>query len=81
METADHLLAGLGAALTFQNLSFALIGSLLGTAIGVLPGIGPIAGTAILMPLTFKLDADRRHHHAVRRSITARCMAARSPPC
>ena len=57
METFDFLLAGFAAALSWQNLSFALIGSILGTLIGVLPGLGPAAGTAILIPLTFSLDA------------------------
>ena len=45
------------SALTVPNLTFALVGCLLGTAIGVLPGLGPAAGTAILIPLTFSLDA------------------------
>src|SRR6185312_10250719 len=52
----QHLMAGLTAALSLQNLAFALIGCVLGTLIGVLPGLGPAAGTAILIPLTFKLD-------------------------
>ena len=56
MDTAGQLLAGFQSALTLGNLAFALIGCLLGTAIGVLPGLGPAAGTAILIPLTFKLD-------------------------
>ncbi len=56
MDTLAHLMAGLTAALSLQNLAFALIGCVLGTLIGVLPGLGPAAGTAILIPLTFKLD-------------------------
>ena len=44
-------------ALRPANLLFALVGSVIGTAVGVLPGIGPIAGIAILLPLTFNLDA------------------------
>ena len=56
MDTLQHLLAGLAAAMSLQNLGFALIGCVLGTLIGVLPGLGPAAGTAILIPLTFKLD-------------------------
>ena len=43
-------------SLTPANLLFALAGCVLGTLIGVLPGLGPAAGTAILIPLTFKLD-------------------------
>ncbi len=57
MEGLQLLLNGFAAALTLNNLMFALIGCVLGTLIGVLPGLGPAAGTAILIPLTFKLDA------------------------
>jgi len=56
METLDHLMAGLAAALTLQNLAFALAGCIFGTLVGVLPGVGPSAGTAILIPITFNLD-------------------------
>jgi putative tricarboxylic transport membrane protein len=57
MEAFSSLAAGFGTALSPANLLFALIGCVIGTAVGVLPGIGPIAGMAILIPLTFKLDA------------------------
>jgi putative tricarboxylic transport membrane protein len=57
MEALQLLGAGFAAALSLQNLAFALVGCVLGTLIGVLPGLGPAAGTAILIPLTFKLDA------------------------
>ena len=57
MDTLQHLMAGLAAAASWQNLAFALAGCVLGTLIGVLPGLGPAAGTAILIPLTFQLDA------------------------
>src|SRR5215203_1685116 len=57
MDTVQHLLTGLAAAASPQNLGFALVGCVLGTLIGVLPGLGPAAGTAILIPLTFSLDA------------------------
>jgi putative tricarboxylic transport membrane protein len=56
VDTLNHLMTGLAAAMSLQNLLFALIGCILGTLIGVLPGLGPAAGTAILIPLTFKLD-------------------------
>ena len=56
METLASLAAGFAVALSPANLAFALIGSMVGTAVGVLPGIGPIAGIAILLPLTFKLE-------------------------
>ncbi len=56
LGTLTSLLGGFAIALQPANLLFALIGSVIGTAVGVLPGIGPIAGIAILLPLTFKLD-------------------------
>ncbi len=52
MTTFDLLLNGFSQALTPTNLLFALIGSTLGTLVGVLPGIGPTSGIAILLPLT-----------------------------
>jgi putative tricarboxylic transport membrane protein len=56
MDTLTFLLNGFAAAATPANLAFALIGCIFGTLVGVLPGLGPSAGTAILIPLTFKLD-------------------------
>ena len=52
----QHLVSGFAAALTPAYLAYAFAGCTLGTLIGVLPGLGPAAGTAILIPLTFKLD-------------------------
>jgi len=49
----ENLLYGFTVAATFQNLSACFIGALLGTAIGVLPGIGPVATISLLLPLTF----------------------------
>ncbi len=57
MDTLNELLGGFAAAMTWQNLLFAFLGCLLGTIIGVLPGIGPVAGVALLIPLTLNLDA------------------------
>jgi putative tricarboxylic transport membrane protein len=51
------LLAGFAVALTPQNLFWALVGVVLGTAVGVLPGIGPALTVALLLPLTYRLDA------------------------
>jgi putative tricarboxylic transport membrane protein len=51
----DHLALGFGVAFTFQNLIYAFIGCLLGTLIGVLPGIGPVATIAMLLPATYAL--------------------------
>ena len=56
MDTFDLLAQGLVAALQVQNLLYALIGVTLGTAVGVLPGIGPALTVALLLPVTYKLD-------------------------
>ncbi len=56
MELFQHLALGFGIALTPANVMFALIGAFVGTLIGVLPGIGPIATIAMLLPLTFHLE-------------------------
>lgn len=58
MEIFEHLALGISAAASFQNLLFCLIGAILGTAIGVLPGLGPTATISILLPLTFGLPAE-----------------------
>jgi putative tricarboxylic transport membrane protein len=55
MELLDNLIFGLGVSLTWQNVLFCFIGALLGTLIGVLPGIGPIPTIAMLLPMTFYL--------------------------
>jgi TctA family transporter len=56
MELLQHLGTGFGIALTPINLVFAFMGAMVGTLIGVLPGIGPIATIAMLLPLTFHLE-------------------------
>src|ERR1051325_3351148 len=55
MEFFDHLLLGLQTAATLSNLLYCFIGVFLGTAIGVLPGLGPTATIAMLLPVTFVL--------------------------
>jgi putative tricarboxylic transport membrane protein len=55
LSVFNDLLYGLGVALTPSNLVVAVIGLLLGTAIGVLPGLGGTNGIALLLPLTFSL--------------------------
>ena len=55
METLQHLATGFGVALSATNLMVAAIGALVGTIVGMLPGLGPINGVAILMPLAFAL--------------------------
>jgi putative tricarboxylic transport membrane protein len=56
METLQHLWLGFQIALTPMNLLFAFLGVLAGQIIGILPGIGPSAGVAILLPVTFNLN-------------------------
>ena len=51
MELFDNLALGFGVAFTAQNLLYALIGCVLGTLIGILPGLGPVATIAMLLPL------------------------------
>jgi putative tricarboxylic transport membrane protein len=55
MGTAEGLLYGLEVALSLQNLFAAFLGALAGTAIGVLPGLGPVAGVAMILPITYSL--------------------------
>lgn len=51
-----NILLGFSVALTPANLLFAFLGVLLGTIIGALPGIGPSAGVAVLLPVTFGMS-------------------------
>ena len=54
-ELIPHLSLGFSVALTPANLGLCLLGTLLGTAVGVLPGIGAVATVAMLLPVTFGL--------------------------
>ena len=56
MDTFGYLMHGLGEAMAPLNLLYALIGVTLGTAVGVLPGIGPALTVALLLPVTYQLD-------------------------
>jgi putative tricarboxylic transport membrane protein len=55
MELLNNLFLGLQTAMSLGNLGYCLIGVFLGTAIGVLPGLGPVATIAMLLPVTFGL--------------------------
>jgi putative tricarboxylic transport membrane protein len=57
MDALANLADGFGTALTPVNLLFAVLGVLLGTMIGVLPGIGPAMAIALLLPVTYSLEA------------------------
>ncbi|NUO87534.1 MAG: tripartite tricarboxylate transporter permease [Cupriavidus sp.] len=56
MDTLNQLMHGFAVAITPINLMWALVGCFLGTAIGVLPGIGPALTVAMLLPLTAKVE-------------------------
>ena len=58
METLQLLMSGFASALTPLNVMWVLAGSALGTVLGMLPGLGPTTGIALLMPLTFTMAPD-----------------------
>ena len=57
MDLLHNLSLGFGVAFTLQNLAYAFFGCVLGTLIGVLPGLGPVATIAMLLPSIYALDA------------------------
>ncbi|MDN7241901.1 tripartite tricarboxylate transporter permease [Planococcus sp. N028] len=57
MSTLQFLMDGFSIAFQWQNILFAFVGVLIGTAVGVLPGIGPMSGVALLIPVTATLTA------------------------
>ncbi|WP_206492173.1 tripartite tricarboxylate transporter permease [Rhodococcus sp. KRD162] len=56
MDSLSNLLDGFGTALTPMNIVWVFVGALLGTAVGVLPGLGSAMAVALLLPVTFTLD-------------------------
>ncbi|WP_111467019.1 tripartite tricarboxylate transporter permease [Microbacterium suaedae] len=56
MESLQLLADGFAGALTWQNLVWVLFGCLLGTAVGVMPGLGSSMAVALLLPVTFSLE-------------------------
>ncbi|MFB3817295.1 MAG: tripartite tricarboxylate transporter permease [Candidatus Methylomirabilales bacterium] len=56
LSSLQHLFVGFGIATTVENLLYCLAGAVIGTLVGVLPGLGPIAGIALLIPATFSLS-------------------------
>src|ERR1700738_2160519 len=58
MDVFANLGLGFAVALTFQNIAYCFIGVLLGTVIGVLPGIGPVTTVAMLLPISFTLQPE-----------------------
>jgi putative tricarboxylic transport membrane protein len=56
VHTFELLRDGFASALSWTHLLWALVGVTLGTAVGVLPGIGPALTVALLLPITFRLE-------------------------
>lgn len=56
MNAFEQLIGGFATALSLQNIFLCFVGVFWGTAVGVLPGLGPMAGMALLLPLTFSMD-------------------------
>src|SRR5258706_14316424 len=56
MDTVGHILHGFDVALMPINLWYTFLGCLMGTIIGILPGIGPAAGIGLLIPITYGMD-------------------------
>jgi TctA family transporter len=55
-DVLTNIVMGFGVALTWQNLALCFLGCVIGTAIGVLPGIGPLTTMAMILPFTFWLS-------------------------
>jgi TctA family transporter len=58
MEVLHNLAFGFEHALTLQNLMFCAIGCVVGTFVGLLPGLGPLATISLLLPLTYSIPTD-----------------------
>ena len=58
MDVLQPLLHGFTVALRLDNLLYCVLGCLWGTVVGVLPGLGPLAGLTLLLPLTYQLGSD-----------------------
>lgn len=69
MSTLEFLFNGFAVAFQWQNILFAFVGVLIGTAVGVLPGIGPMSGVALLIPVTATLTSGMPTEAAAASSI------------
>ncbi len=56
MDVLQHVVFGFSVVLTWANLTYCFLGVLVGTLIGVLPGIGPVATISLLLPGTYSLN-------------------------
>jgi putative tricarboxylic transport membrane protein len=69
VSTVDYLLHGLSTAMQWHNVLFVFFGVLIGTVVGVLPGIGPMSGVALLIPITATMTAGLGPEEAATSSI------------
>lgn len=69
MSTLQFLMDGFSIAFQWQNILFAFVGVLIGTAVGVLPGIGPMSGVALLIPVTATITSGMPTEAAAASSI------------
>ena len=69
MSTLQFLADGFSIAFQWQNLLFAFVGVIIGTAVGVLPGIGPMSGVALLIPVTATITSGMPTEAAAASSI------------
>jgi putative tricarboxylic transport membrane protein len=56
MDLLNAIAVGFATALTLKNVAFCFVGTLVGTVIGVLPGLGPVATISLLLPFSFTMD-------------------------
>ena len=69
MDVLANLYLGFSVALTPPMLVYAFLGCVIGTLVGMLPGLGPLAGISLLLPVTFGLEAHDRAGAARRRLL------------
>ena len=56
MENIEYLLQGFTVLFTWQNIGVTVLGAVLGLIVGAMPGIGSLAGVALLLPLTYRFN-------------------------
>lgn len=56
MDIISHLVQGFELSLSLTNLGWCLLGTAIGTAVGVLPGLGPATTMSLLLPVTFRMN-------------------------
>ena len=81
MDIFDNLANGIVAVVTPMNLLLLFAGVMLGMVVGVMPGLGPSAGLAILLPAHLLASTRPARSSCSPPSTTARCTAAPSRRC